>query len=175
MNDFAERGLQPTEPIEATHQIKATASDLWAVISARGNLMNIHPFCSRNPVERWPGIDGVDHVHYYGGVHYRREVSRWCEGEGYELLVGPPSGQIAKARWWIQPTSINECNFGIEVVSYVRSDADPESRAKYEQKMINEAIPPYLRAVVKGVAHFAETGDPVQRNQFGPHDIYSPG
>ena len=175
MNDFADRGLEPTTAIVATQQIKASASDLWTVISAPGNLTNIHPFCSTNPVERWPGLGGADHVHYYGGVHYRRDVSQWSEGEGYELLVGPPSGKIAKARWWVEASSISGCNFGIEVISYVRSDVDPEAREVYERKMIREAIPPYLRAVVQGVAHFAETGEPVQRNQFGPHHIYSPG
>ena len=60
------------------------------------------------------------------------------------------------------------------MISYVRSDVDPERRATYERKMIREATPPYLRAVVSGVAHFTETGDPVKQNQFGSHDIYSP-
>ena len=36
------------------------------------------------------------------------------------------------------------------------------------------AIPPYLDSVVRGVAHYVETGDPVTRNQFGAHPIYSP-
>ena len=174
MKDFAERGLKPTAPIEATQTIKASASDVWAVISAPGNLTNIHPFCSSNPVEKWPGIGGLDHVHYYSGVHYQRDVLTWTEGSGYELLVGPPSGKIATARWWIKPTSSTSCGFGIEVISYVRSDVDPERRATYERKMIREATPPYLRAVVSGVAHFTETGDPVKQNQFGSHDIYSP-
>ena len=80
MNDFADRGLEPTTAIVATQQIKASASDLWTVISAPGNLTNIHPFCSANPVERWPGLGGADHVHYYAGVHYRRDVFQWSEG-----------------------------------------------------------------------------------------------
>lgn len=174
MADFAKRGLQPTAPIKASHHIKVTTSDLWAIISASGNLINVHPFCARNPVERWPGVDGADHVYYYSGIHYRRDVSEWLEGEGYELLVGPPTGKVAKARWQIQPTPTNDCKFSIEVISYVRSDVGQETRAIYEQKMIREAIPPYLEAVVKGVAYFAETGDPVRRNQFGHHHIYSP-
>jgi hypothetical protein len=27
---------------------------------------------------------------------------------------------------------------------------------------------------VRGVGHYSETGNPVTRNQFGAHDLYSP-
>jgi hypothetical protein len=50
-----------------------------------------------------------------------------------------------------------------------------EDRSRYETTVIKAAIPPYLDAVVQGVAYFVETGNPVIRNQFGAHKIYSPG
>lgn len=171
---FAARGLAPTDPIPATVDVDASASDVWAAIVERGNLTNIHPFCERNPVERWPGPDGLDHVHYYSGLHYQRDVLEWREGEGYDLAVGPPEGKLALASWTITPTDDTHCVFGIEVTSFVRTDADEASRARYVADVIGGAIPPYLDSVVRGVAHFAQTGDPVVRNQFGDHPLYSP-
>lgn len=171
---FAAQNMEPTAPIEATWQVTVSASDVWAAISERGNLTNVHPFCATNEVERWPGLGGCDHVRYYSGVHYQRDVLDWREGSGYDLIVGPPPHPTALATWWIDPNSATSCTFGIKVTSYVRSDVDPIARENYEKKVIRLAIPPYLRGVVQGVAYYAETGDPVKRNQFGAHDIYSP-
>lgn len=171
---FAERGLSPTEPIEAAVIVDAAASDVWGAISASGNLTNVHPFCEANPVERWPGPDGFDHVQYFSGLHYERHVLRWLDGVGYDLTVGPPTGPIAVARWRIDATSDASCRFAIEVTSFVRDDVPGEARARYIETVIEGAIPPYLDGVVRGVAHFCETGTSVRRNQFGPHPIYSP-
>ena len=171
---FAAQNMEPTSPIEAIWHVATAASDVWAAISEAGNLTNVHPFCATNEVERWPGPRGCDHVRYYSGVHYQRDVLEWREGSGYDLTVGPPSGKIAVASWWINPTNAATCQFGIKVTSYVRSDVDPVARERYEEKVIRGAIPPYLHGVVQGVAHYAETGDPVRRNQFGAHDICSP-
>ena len=62
----------------------------------------------------------------------------------------------------------------IEVTSFVRSDVSAAARERYERIAIRTSIPPYLDSVVRGVGHYSETGTPVVRNQFGPHDIYSP-
>lgn len=150
-----------------------------AIISAgspgeAGSLTNIHPFCEVNDVERWPGLGSRDHVHYYSGLHYQRDVVGWREGSGYDFAVGPKSGKIAVASWWIEPTTPDSCRFGIEVTSFLRTDISAEVSARYEDKVIKAAIPPYLDAVVRGVAHYSETGVPVERNQFGAHEIYSP-
>ena len=97
----------------------------------------------------------------------------WFDDVGFDLAVGPPSGPIAIARWRIEPKT-GATGFGIEVVSFVRDDVDEAARAQYVGNVIQGAIPTYLDAVVRGVAHFVETGTPVTRNQFGPHPIYSP-
>lgn len=167
------RGLSPTLPIHATSRVATSASDVWAILQEPGNLANVHPFCKSNPVERWPGPSGRDHVHYYSGVHYQRDVLEWIEGSGYDLIVGPPSGKIAIANWRILPSSQSTCDFGIEVTSYVRSDADPVKLEAYNTNVI-QTISAYLDSVVRGVAHFAETGSPVNKNQFGAHQVYSP-
>ena len=102
---FAEQGLEATPPIEAVVEIAASMSDVWDAISERGNLTNVHPFCETNDVERWPGPGSFDHVHYYGGVHYQRDVGEWNEGRGYQMVVGPPSGKIATANKEPLPSS----------------------------------------------------------------------
>ena len=172
--DFAGRGMAPTAPIEATIDIASGAHDVWGVISAAGNLVNVHPFCASNDVERWPGVDARDHVRYYSGIHYERDALDWLDGVGYDLALGPPSGKIAIARWRIDPIANDRCQLGIEVTSFVRSDVSDEARDRYERTVIRGAIPPYLDAVVRGVGHYCETGDPVTRNQFGAHELYSP-
>lgn len=174
LEQFAARGMMPTAPIEATWDINTGASDVWAAIAEVGNLTNVHPFCASNDVEQWPGRGARDHVRYYSGVHYERDVLDWRDGSGYDLAVGPPSGKIAIARWWIDSLGSNRCRFGIEVTSFVRGDVTAAARDRYENTVIKGAIPPYLDAVVRGVGHYSETGTPVIRNQFGAHDIYSP-
>jgi hypothetical protein len=173
-DEFARRGLLPTAPIEAKHDIGARAADVWAVISEAGNLTNVHPFCESNDVEVWPGPGGRDHIRYYSGLHYQRDVLEWHDGKGYDLAVGPPSGKIAIARWSIDPTESERCTLTIEVTSFVRDDVSPETRIRYETTVIEGAIPSYLDSVVRGVGHYSETGIPVARNQFGAHDLYSP-
>ena len=175
--DFAEftaRGLVPAAPIEAAVDIEADAADVWAAISEVGNLTNVHPFCATNEVDRWPGLNSRDHVRYYSGVHYQRDVVDWWEGEGYEFAVGPPTGPISLARWSIEANGLCRCRFAIEVTSFVKSDVSAEVQERYTKEVINEAIPPYLDGVVQGVRYFVETGRPVVRNQFGAHKIYSP-
>jgi hypothetical protein len=174
LEDFLVRGLLPTPPIQATHDIGVTSTDVWTVISQAGNLTNVHPFCERNDIDVWPGPHGRDHVHYYSGLHYQRDVLAWNDGKGYTLALGPNSGAIAIARWVIQPTRPKRCTLSIEVTSFVRDDVSPETRARYEATVIQGAIPPYLDSVMRGVGHYSETGRPVARNQFGAQDLYSP-
>jgi hypothetical protein len=166
---------RPASPIEATADIGVAASDVWAVLVEPGHIVDVHPFCARNDVERWPGPDGRDHVHYFGGLHYRRDVLEWREGTGSDLALGPPgTGKIAIASWWLQPTGDDSCTLRIEVTSFLRDDVSPATRERYERTAIRGSLPHYLDSVVRGVAHFSETGTPVVRNQFGPHPTYSP-
>ena len=92
-------------------------------------------------------------------------------GQRTPVLQVEPSGTLANCR--ILPSSQSTCDFGIEVTSYVRSDADPVKLEAYNTNVI-QTISAYLDSVVRGVAHFAETGSPVNKNQFGAHQVYSP-
>ena len=171
---FVARGMSPATPIEAAVDIAVSAESVWSAIAEEGNLVRVHPFCASNEVEQWPGVGSRDHVRYYSGIHYEREFVSWDEGVGYVIEVGPPSGKAALARWWIDPAGSGRCRFGIEVTSFVRSDVSAEARARYETDVIRGALPSYLDGVVRGVAHYCETGTPVAKNQFGAHALYSP-
>ena len=94
-------GLETMEPINARVSVAASAVDVWSAISESGNLLNIHPFCERNAVERWDGARSRDHVYYYSGVHYQREFLDWFDGVGYDLVLGPPEARTALVRWRI--------------------------------------------------------------------------
>ena len=174
MAEFTDRGLTPTAPIEVSRSINAGAEGVWAIISEAGNLTKVHPFCATNEVERWPGPDCRDHVRYHSGIHYQRDGLDWREGLGYDLALGPRSGKVAIARWSIESTGSDRCRLTIEVTSFVRNDVDAGARRSYEDRVIKSGIPPYLDSVVRGVGHYAETGTPVVRNQFGAHEIFSP-
>lgn len=173
MSRLATDGMSPAAPIVAAREIAASAIDVWQAVSEAGNLTNVHPFCASNDVERWPGSDARDHVRYFSGVHYERDFRSWEDGVGYTLELGPPGHKTSHARWRIDAVDSTRSHFSIEVISYLRSDVAPEERARYEEQVIKRAIPPYLDSVVRGVAHYVETGMPVVRNHFGTHDIYS--
>ena len=171
-------GLEAMEPITARVSVAASAGDVWSAISESGNLANIHPFCERNAVERWDGARSRDHVYYYSGVHYQREFLDWFDGVGYDLVLGPPEARTALVRWRIAGPAANTespmCEFSIKVVALLRDDVPAAERDHYAEKMIRRPLPSYLDSVVRGTAHYAETGTPVARNQFGTHPIYSP-
>lgn len=56
----------------------------------------------------------------------------------------------------------------------LREDVQGDSRIAYVADVIEGALPPYVDSVVRGVRHFVESGTPVERNQFGPHPVFSP-
>jgi hypothetical protein len=168
-------GLLRAPSILVDGPVAAGAERVWSVIARSGNLTDLHPFCASTEVERWPGLDARDHIHYWSGLHYERDCVAWREGEGYVLEVGPPGEpKVAAAAWLVQPVGADHCRFGIEVTPYLRADVGAERLAAYRRDVVATHIPPYLRSVVQGVAHFAETGQPVERNRFGPHPLYSP-
>lgn len=166
--------MTPVAPIGVRVEVDAPARVVWRAISAPGNLTDVHPFCASNDVDRWPGPGSRDHVRYHSGIHYQREALAWHDGTGYSFAVGPPSGATALATWTIEPIDEGRCRFGIEVVPFLRDDVTAEARAAYLSEVVEGALPPYVESVVRGVRYFVESGEPVGRNQFGAHPLFSP-
>ena len=59
--------------MEVTYSLllPTTANKLWLLISSPNNLERFHPFCNKNIINKWPGVDAVDEIHYYNGHVYR--------------------------------------------------------------------------------------------------------
>ncbi|MDE0135076.1 MAG: SRPBCC family protein [Acidimicrobiaceae bacterium] len=173
VGQYAGDGYEMMEPIIGRVAVAAPPADVWAAISPVGNLTSIHPFCERNEVNVWDGARSRDHVYYYSGVHYQREFCDWFDGTGYDLVLGPPDSRTALVRWRIAEAD-HGSDFSIKVVALLRDDVPAAEREHYAEHMIRRPLPSYLDSVVRGTGHFAETGTPVTKNQFGTHPIYSP-
>jgi len=79
------RETQYLKPIHHKIRISAPPERGWEIISSPGNLVNFHPYCESNPVERWPGKGSIDSVYYYNGLKFIRQFTDWNDGIGYEL------------------------------------------------------------------------------------------
>jgi len=161
--------------ITETRGVQTGADRMWQVISAPGYLESCHPYCERNPVEHWPGDDAKDAIHYYGGRIVQRRFTAWLEGTGYELVVLEPAGvEQARVRWRIQPESDTSCQLSIRLSLLALDHLPSMIRWAFYSIWARRRMKRYLAAVVDGVVHYAETAEPVVRNQFGSHPWFSP-
>jgi hypothetical protein len=147
---------------------------LWAVISAPRYLELCHPFCEANQVLRWPGADAEDVIHYYGGRVVQRHFTGWFEGSGYDVRVTTPEG-IAQANvWWRIEGASDTASQLTVTLQPLFLDHLPHPIRWMQYPIVRLPMLTYLKAVVAGVVHHTETGERVQRNQFGAHRWFSP-
>ena len=92
-------------PVGVTQSIDAPVGELWAAISAPGNLELCHPFCESNPVSVWPGAESQDEIHYLNGRVYQRHFVDWLDGVGYDLVIEESGRRVALVDWRIEGTS----------------------------------------------------------------------
>jgi hypothetical protein len=145
------------------------------VISTPGYLERCHPFCERNPVRRWASDDAEDMIHYYGGRVLQRRFTAWLEGTGYDLVVVDTAGvEQASVRWRIEPESDTTCRLSVSLRLIFLDQLPTAIRWASYRLVVRPRMKRYLEAVVAGVVHYAETGEPVVRNQFGSHPWFSP-
>ena len=94
----------PSMTVISTRAVQAGSVRVWQVISTPGYLELCHPFCERNPVQRWATNDARDTIHYYGGRVVHRRFTAWLEGAGYDLVVvDNPGVEQARVRWRSHP------------------------------------------------------------------------
>ena len=87
---------------------------MWQVVSTPGYLELCHPFCERNPVQRWATNGATDTIHYYGGRVVHRRFTAWLEASGYDLVVVDNAGvEQARVRWRIEPESNAACRLTV--------------------------------------------------------------
>lgn len=175
-------------PVTASVRIAAPPADVWAAIAAPGNLGPTHPYVRRNPVERWPGAGGAgpgasgvgarDRLEYYSGLRMTREVDAWHDGAdgvlGYDLRIWHSRRAVSSVRWRVTAGGAGRSRLTITVWPYLLDDWPPVARHAGQALGVWPAMRWYLRSVVRGFKWWVETGQPVRRNQFGPHPLFSP-
>lgn len=160
-------------PVGVTGVINAPAGEVWAAISAPGNLERCHPFCAENPVETWPGVGSRDEVHYLNGTVYTRRFHTWIDGVGYDLDIGVPGGETSTVSWRITPIDEQRCTLRIVVSPHVLQGVPVVVRWLPHLLWVRPRLTAYLSSVVQGFAWCVERGEPVPRNQFGTHPWFS--
>lgn len=160
--------------MRVSRSIAATPSDLWAAISAPGNLEHAHPFCARNPVGEWPGPHARDEVHYLSGWIYRRQFTDWIDGVGYDLTIGSPGEHPSQVSWRI---SDGETSGRADLTIAIRPrplDRIPILVQRPVQfAYVRPLLRNYLDSVVRGFGWWITSGEPVPKNQFGRHPWFS--
>ena len=160
-------------PVGVTRNIEASAEEIWTAIATPGYLERCHPFCASNPVEVWPGEHSRDELHYLNGWIFRRRFCRWLEGEGYDLEIGREGGRTSFVSWRISPVGDQRCSLSIVVCPHVLQGIPTWVRWAPHYLRVRPLLTSYLESVVRGVEWFVTRGEPVPRNQFGPHPWFS--
>ena len=171
--EIAKIGLERGNSLLESIKVDVPAATVWKSISEPGYLKWTHPFCKETEVIKWPGADSRDSITYYSGRKYERHFVDWFDGIGYDLQLGETPNQTARVQWRVEPLTDSSCNFSIEVIALIRSDLSDEKKKLYQDCLFSEDLQHYLNCVVKGVAHYSSTGEPVTANQFGENPLYS--
>lgn len=160
-------------PISATQAFDCSTDELWALVSAPGNLNDAHPFCDQNDALVWDGTTHRDRLVYLNGRTYVREFQTWNPGEGYTLLIGEEGGPQSYVVWTIEATSEEGSRLTITVHPYLLANLPGVVAFLPYRLWIRPKMQRYLRSVVGGFAHVAATGKAVPRNHFGRHSWFS--
>ena len=160
-------------PVAEVKKIAAPAEKVWGTISMPGNLKLCHPFCAKNPVEKWPGPNARDQIHYLNGWVFERRFCNWIEGLGYDLTIGRPGGRTSFVSWRILPIDPGNTNLRIYVYPHVVQHLPTAIRWVPHIMRIRPLLKRYLVSVTSGFEWYITRNEPVPRNQFGSHPWFS--
>jgi hypothetical protein len=160
-------------PVAFEKTIAAPAQTVWEAISMPGNLEQCHPFCASNPVQRWPGPDSRDEVHYLNGWIYERRFRQWIDGVGYDLEVGRRGGGLSSVSWRISPIDDHSCSLRITVCPHALQHLPMVIRWLPHVLRLRPMLRKYLESVVGGFEWYLTRGEPVPRDNFGKHPWFS--
>jgi hypothetical protein len=164
----ADNNLRLGKPIPHSQAVQASQEQVWKAISEPGNLVNFHPFCERNPVDRWPGVGSRDRIFYYNGLVLVRDFTDWIEGQGYDLVASAEEGLQFKVTWRILKENVGTSFLNLTIYQVL----DQETDRKVQQ--YSRLLAKYLQQVGQGFEYYLHTGERVTRNQFGAHRLFSP-
>lgn len=140
-----------------------------------GALEKYHPFCSRNPVETWPGAGSRDSIHYLSGLILERRFTAWDEGGGYQLDIGKPGWPVSHVRWMLEEAGPDESELTISISPNAFEDYPKIARWVLDRWYLVPLLERYLGAVLQGLDHYLTTGREVAPNQFGRVRFFSYG
>ena len=81
--------------VSHTMTLNVSIDRLWSLISSEGNLELYHPFCKKNIVNNWPGINSIDELQYYNGDVYTRKFINWIDNVGYDLYISKKKSKFS--------------------------------------------------------------------------------
>jgi hypothetical protein len=160
-------------PVAVARSLPVPAEKAWAAISMPGNLEPCHPFCAKNPVERWPGKESRDEIHYLSGWVFERRFLHWIEGVGYDLEIGRRGGRSSFVSWRLAATDPGSCILRIAVYPHGLQNLPVTVRWLPHLLRLRPMLTSYLSSVVKGFEWYLTRGEAVPRNRFGAHPWFS--
>ena len=163
---------------EITYQMNINCSKekLWEVISTPGILEFCHPFCKENKVTRWAEVGAQDTIQYYNGLKLHRLFTEWNTGKGYKLLIGQGRYATAKVVWEItaKEDEISVLSISINIYSDIALKRYSKFlRGAIEKFYLLPNMSNYVKDVVKGFKYYIETGQSIEKNQFGNNRMFS--
>jgi len=158
--------------VSKTQELPINSLKLWEIISQRSNLEFFHPFCEKNPITSWDNTKHKDEVHYYNGLIFKRNIIKWMDGDGYDLLIGKNNGAKSFVSWRIIKNEVGSIlsitiypylfNKNLKLINYIPFYI-----------IVKPSLTLYLNSIMKGILFYIKTGQKVEKNQFGNHIWFS--
>ena len=149
-----------------------SSSDLWDIISSPSNLELFHPFCAKNKIIKWPGLNSIDQIYYYSGLVFERKFIKWVDKRGYDLLIGEKNEAQSLVSWQINDKDNSSilkvsiyphlCNQGLKVFNFLPF-----------YLVVKPSLKHYIDSVMLGLEYYIKTNKKEIKNQFGNHKIFS--
>ena len=95
------------------------------------------------------------------------------DGVGYDLTIGKAGGGQSYVSWRIAEAGENSGRLTITIYPYLFQNIPVVLRRIPYAVKVQPALRRYLEAVLQGFDWFITTGQPVRKNQFGPHEWFS--
>ena len=149
-----------------------TNEELWRIISSPNNLELYHPFCNKNPIIKWPGLNSIDQVHYYNGLIYERKFIRWIDNVGYDLLIGEKNKIQSFVSWRIYDLG-KKSKLIISVFPHIFNMRCRVVNFLPFFLIVKPSLKKYLSNISQGFIYYIETNKAVTKNQFGSHKWFS--
>ena len=158
--------------IAKSQKFNCTRSKLWNIISMPSNLELFHPFCEKNPISNWPGINSADTIHYYNGLKLERNFINWEDNIGYDLTIGTKNGEKSFVSWRIKEKD-NISELTIAVYPYLNNRGSKITNFLPFFIIVRPSLGKYLNSVLQGLEFYSRTNKKVKKNQFGTHNFFS--